>query len=124
GRSPQVDMHRWGLMTVGLQTGPIVAASRDTPAGPLRWQIVLREDGALLLGGALPVLIEWSGAHPAQSLPDSGVALRELSVRALPQRAVDVMRLRGVKQRAAAEGDAAIEVHLDTPLGECVLRSA
>lgn len=122
GRSPQVDMHRWGLITIGQAPGTIVAASRDTPRGLLQWQIVLREDGALPLGGVLPVLIEWKGVHPAQALPDSGVGLRELTVRGLPPRAVEVMRLRGVTRLAEAES--VLSVRLDTPLGERVLRSA
>ena len=31
GRSPMLDMHRWGLITVGEPPGDPVAASRETP---------------------------------------------------------------------------------------------
>ena len=44
-RSTMLDMHRWGLITVGFQPGLPLAASRETPAGTLSWQIVVREDG-------------------------------------------------------------------------------
>ncbi|MEO7009984.1 MAG: VOC family protein [Caldimonas sp.] len=59
----------------GCDPGPAEAAERATPHGPLRWRITLRADGRRLGGGAVPVLIEWDGRHPSQSLPDSGVAL-------------------------------------------------
>ena len=45
GRSPMLDMHRWGLITVGQNPGDPVKAGRDTPQGPLSWQILLRDDG-------------------------------------------------------------------------------
>lgn len=64
---------RWrGL---GLEPGPALAASRATPAGELRWRIAVRDDGARLDGGALPLLIEWGDMHPADSLPASGLRL-------------------------------------------------
>jgi Glyoxalase-like domain len=121
GRSPQIDMHRWGLMTVGLQPGTLVKLESETPAGLVRSQVLLRDDGALQLGGALPVLVQWSGALPATLLPECGVGLRQLAVRALPPRAVDVMRLRGVTPLDAAEP--VLRATLDTPLGERVLVS-
>jgi hypothetical protein len=125
GRSPQIDMHRWGLITVGLQAGTTVTTERAVPGSikPLRWQIVLREDGATLLGGALPVLIQWMSGHPCERLPDSPVQLRRLAVRGLPQRARDVMRLRGVQGDDDAAASA-LSATFDTPLGEVVLRSA
>lgn len=122
GRSPQIDMHRWGLMTVGLQPGTLVKLESETANGLVRSQVLLRDDGALQLGGALPVLVQWSGALPATQLPDSGVVLRQLAVRSLPPRAVDVMRLRGVTPLDAAEP--VLRATLDTPLGERVLTSA
>ncbi|MFM2120303.1 MAG: hypothetical protein RL722_1771 [Pseudomonadota bacterium] len=116
-RSPQIDMHRWGMITVGVHPGTTVAASRQRADGSeLRWQIVLRDDGKRQLDGAVPVLIQWSGEHPCDRLPASGVGLVDLSARGLPPRVVEVMRLRGV-QRPADEGPA-LSVRLSTPLGE------
>src|SRR5699024_8973305 len=49
--------------------------------GDLAWQITIRADGALPLGGAAPSLIEWqAGTHPARQLPDAGCSLAELAV--------------------------------------------
>ncbi len=96
-RSTMLDMHRWGLITVGCQPGDPVGASRETPQGRLAWQILLRADGRLECGGALPTLIQWQGEHPAEHLPDSGVALRSLALQGVPARARDVLRLRGVQ---------------------------
>jgi hypothetical protein len=122
GRSPQVDMHRWGLITVGLQTGPIVPCSRTrADASVLRWQIVVRDDGQRLLGGALPVLIQWQGEHPCERLPASGVTLEQLAVRGLPPRAVDVMRLRGVHR--PTDAGPALTLSLKTPQGQRSLAS-
>ena len=122
GRSPQVDMHRWGFITLGLQAGPIVPCSRTrADASVLRWQIVVRDDGRRLLDGAVPVLIQWQGEHPCERLAASTVKLEQLSVRGLPQRAVDVMRVRGLHR----PGDAgpALSASLATPLGPCTLLS-
>ncbi|RZS53202.1 VOC family protein [Sphaerotilus mobilis] len=125
GRSPQIDMHRWGLITIGLQPGTTLSAERKVPGmvTPLRWQIVLRDDGATLLGGAVPVLIQWMAGHPCDRLPASPVTLQRLAVRGLPPRARDVMRLRGVQGDDAADAPA-LSATFVTPLGEVVLRSA
>ncbi len=122
GRSPQVDMHRWGLITVGQQVGPIVPCSRTRADGSvLSWQIVVREDGKRLLGGALPVLIEWKGEHPCDQLAPSSVRLEQLVVRSLPQRAVDVMRLRGVAR--PDDAGPALQVEFETTQGRRLLAS-
>ena len=121
-RSTMLDMHRWGLITLGLKPGDPVAASRDTPAGRLSWQILVREDGALDCGGALPTLIQWQGLHPAANMPESGVTLQSLTLHGVPERARQVLRLRGV-QVLATPGPA-LTATLLTPRSEVVLRSA
>ena len=120
-RSTMLDMHRWGLITLGHPPGDPVAASRDTPAGRLSWQMLLRDDGGLALAGALPTLIQWQGPHPAQQMPDSGVRLSALSLHGVPDRVRDLLRLRGVQVLAAA--GPAVTATLDTPLGKVVLPS-
>ena len=122
-RSPQLDMHRWGLIQVGLQPGEPVKAGRDTPQGPLAWEILVRPDGALLCGGALPTLIQWQGRHPAQAIPASGLTLQALTLRGVPARAATVLRLRGVEVREAVDGPA-LQARLATPRGEVTLSSA
>ena len=121
-RSTMLDMHRWGLITLGLKPGDPVAASRDTPAGRLSWQILVREDGALDCGGALPTLIQWQGLHPAANMSESGVTLQSLTLHGVPERARQVLRLRGV-QVLATPGPA-LTATLLTPRGKVVLRSA
>ncbi len=120
-RSAMLDMHRWGLITVGLQPGNPVKAGRDTPQGRLEWQILLRDDGTLLCGGALPTLIQWQGRHPTLAMPDQGVALKALHLQGVPPRAREVLRLRGVEHR---ESGPAVRAVLVTPKGEVVLESA
>jgi hypothetical protein len=120
-RSTMLDMHRWGLITLGHNPGDPVAASRATPAGVLSWEILVREDGQLNCGGALPTLIQWRGMHPAEHMPDSGVTLRALTLHGVPESARKVLRLRGV-QVLASEGPA-LSATFATPLGERVLKS-
>lgn len=121
GRSPMLDMHRWGLITVGHQPGDPVNASRETAAGTLSWQILVRADGQLECGGALPTLIQWRGPHPTEAMPDSGVTLQSLAVNGIGQRARDVLRLRGV---ASAAGDApTLRAVLRTPRGDVTLET-
>jgi hypothetical protein len=121
-RSTMLDMHRWGLITVGCKPGDPVSASRETPQGTLAWQILVREDGGLDCGGALPTLIQWQGTHPASRMPASGVTLRALALHGLPPRARDVLRLRGVSTEAGP--GPALVATLATPLGDVVLSSA
>ena len=66
-RSTMLDMHRWGLITVGHKPGEPVAASRDTPDGLLQWDILVREEGQLSCGGALPHADAVEGHPPGQS---------------------------------------------------------
>jgi Glyoxalase-like domain len=108
-----------GLRTHGIDGGRVLAASRDTPSGPLHWQIAVRDDGAALCGGAMPTLIEWGGArHPAASMPASGVALRALVLRGVPRAALDIAAV-----RFGGDAGPALEALLDTPRGPITLTS-
>ena len=64
--------------------GPELGAAMPMSRGGLNWQIAVRPDGALPMGGLLPVLIQWPpGIHPAaQRMPDLGVRLLGLTLRA------------------------------------------
>jgi hypothetical protein len=119
-RSTLLDMHRWGLITLGLPPGEPVAASRETPQGPLQWQLTIRDDGRLLCGGALPSLIQWQGRHPADDLPASGVALRALTLAGVPQKARELLRPRGVRWADAPDAPA-LQAAFTTPRGEVTL---
>ena len=114
-RSSMLDMHRWGLINKGIDPGIPVAASR----GDLRWQILLRDDGAW--PGAAPTLIQWDGPHPAERLPDVGVRLVSVKLDGLATPAREVLRLRGVKGETS--GPVRWTVSLDTPLGPRTLAS-
>jgi len=120
-RTKQLDMLRWGLVKLGLDPGLPLAASRETPQGRLQWQILVRDDGALLHGGALPTLIQWQGSHPTETLPTSGVELRALHLVGVPAAARQLLGLRNV-----SFGDAgpALRAVLTAPRGEVVLESA
>lgn len=108
----------------GIERGTLLQAARETPGGTLRWRITVREDGQRLFYGALPTLIQWDAAHPADALPDSGVRLQ--SLRATHPRPDDLraahaaLGLEGVDVAAGPPGLAAT---LLTPRGPVTLES-
>ena len=122
-RTPMIEMLRWGLINCGLNPGEPIAAERQTSDGVLRWRITVRDDGRAECAGALPTLIEWQGAHPCARLPASPVALRELTLRGVPQRALDVLKLPAVQALPASVGAAALSATFDTPRGAVTLHS-
>jgi hypothetical protein len=120
-RTEAIDAALGALREQGLDAGRAVAASRDTPSGRLSWRIAVRDDGALLAGGALPTLIEWDSSHPARAMPDAGLVLRTLTLRGLPPSATDALDLAPV---TLAEDDGpALSALLDTPRGAVRLDS-
>ena len=66
--------------------------SNETPSGLLRWRIALRDDGRRDLPRA--TLIEWGEAHPADSLPASGVRIVRLDLGDSPPRLVATLAAR------------------------------
>jgi len=122
---PDIDAATAGLRGLGIHPGPVIGASRPTPAGLLQWSISVRDDGQRLLGGALPTLIQWGDTHPANAMSDCGLTLRGLSLSHPDapqlQQALGVLGLSAVP---VAPGPAALTALLDTPLGPRTLRSA
>ncbi|WP_172223674.1 VOC family protein [Caenimonas soli] len=113
------------LRRLGIERGPLVQAERATPEGMLRWQISVRRDGQRLFYGGLPTLIQWGDAHPADAMPDAGLALQSLHVchPRLPdlQAAHSAIGLQGV---GADQGAPNLVATLATPKGAVVLESA
>lgn len=72
-----IDAAGQRLAALGIDRGPALLASRQTPRGLLQWRITVRPDGQRLLDGTLPTLIEWTPpeAQPALHLPGSPVRL-------------------------------------------------
>ena len=121
-RTQMMDMLRWGLINCGLNPGEPVAAQRETPRGLLKWRITVRDDGRTECAGALPTLIEWQSAHPSEHLPRSTVALREVVLRGVPPRALDVLKLPAVQSAPLdASALAPLSATFDTPGGRVVL---
>lgn len=119
-RTGNIEMLRWGLINCQLDPGTLLAAHRDTPAGRLAWRITVRDDGVLLVDGALPTLIEWQGPHPCERMAASPVQLQSLSLRCLPPRVRQLLRLAG-GVKAERENGPALQATLTTPRGVVVL---
>lgn len=113
------------LHRLGIERGPLVRAERPTPDGMLRWQISVRADGQRLFYGALPTLIQWSGSHPADAMPASGLAL--LSLHARHPRSEDLQAAHaaiGLEGVTAEQGLPDLVATLVTPKGTVTLESA
>lgn len=57
--------------------GTVHTMSRDD----FTWKVAIREDGALVHQGHIPLVIEWQTAHPASHLPDQGLRLLRLKAK-------------------------------------------
>jgi Glyoxalase-like domain len=121
-RCDALDAQCAGLRAAGFDPGPAIAASRDTPQGRLQWRITVRDDGALLAGGALPTLIDWGlTPHPSASMPASGVSLCGLTLRGVPALAARALDAKGME--FSTEDGPALSASLDTPRGRVTLSS-
>lgn len=110
------------LRAAGFDPGRVITASRETTQGLLQWQIAVRDDGEMMVGGVVPTLIEWGTTHPAASMPPVGVALRSLTLEGVPAAAVRALGL--PSSWIGAEGMApSLQVALSTPRGMVTLRS-
>jgi len=119
-RSDALAQHCALFASLGHDAGLPVQASRESAQGLLSWRIVLRDDGTLACNGALPTLIEWIGAHPAQAMPPGGLALEGLQLCGLPHEA-SAWLPRGVS--AAPGPGAALQATLRTPRGTVLIQS-
>jgi Glyoxalase-like domain len=120
-RTPTLGGVRKRLIDAGLDPGEPVHAWRDSARGRLEWEILVRQDGALLCRGALPTLIEWRGIHPAESMPESGVTLQSLSLCGVPRAVQRALQLEGVTMDSGP--GPALLATLATPLGSVTLSS-
>jgi catechol 2,3-dioxygenase-like lactoylglutathione lyase family enzyme len=113
---PDIGAAVQALQAIGIQRGPVITASRQTPQGLLQWRISVRDDGQRLFNGAMPTLIQWGEVHPAQQMPASGLALRQLRLRhagaAGLRAALQALGLEGVH---VSDGPAGLAAELDTP---------
>jgi hypothetical protein len=113
------------LQRLGIDRGPLIPAERPTLEGLLRWHISVREDGQRHFYGALPTLIEWAEAHPADAMPPSGLALE--SLHAVHPRLTDLQAAHaaiGLDGVTLEQGPPNLVATLSTPKGLVVLESA
>ncbi len=120
------------LLTLGIDRGPPVQASRMTPAGLLQWQMCVRADGQRLFHGGMPTLLQWGApnespavaVHPAQSMLDSGIVLQNLRMvsphAAELQAAYQAIGLQGISVQS---GSPNLIATLQTPKGIVTLES-
>ena len=123
---PDVAERCAALAALDIDRGPALTASRPTPGGLLQWQITVRDDGMRLMDGCLPTLIQWGAVHPCDSLPASGLQLRQLTLQH-PQAATLTAACEAIgvaSQVAIHAGDAPrLAAQLATPRGLVSLSS-
>ncbi|HSX94361.1 MAG TPA: VOC family protein [Hydrogenophaga sp.] len=111
-RVDDIEAARAAWLAQGIDPGPVLTASRETPRGLLQWRITVRDDGARGFDGVLPTLIQWGGIHPVATLPDSGLQLRGLRL-AHPRAAALNTALDAIGLRLPVhKGEALISAHL------------
>lgn len=115
-----IDERCTRLRAAGVDRGEVLDAQRQTEHGLLRWRISVRADGARLLDGAMPTLIQWGEVHPTLALPDVGVRLEGLEVAGLPAAVSGECEASGV---AFSKGVPSLNARLSTPLGIVQLNS-
>lgn len=119
----------WIARTSDIQ-GAIAAATEPLGAaepmrrGALDWLISIPADGALVLGGAAPALIEWhSDPHPAARLPDLGLRLAMLEIfHPEPERVARLLASLALQAQlevsaAGPAGAVRLVAHIHTPQG-------
>lgn len=79
-RVSEIDAARAAWLAMGIDPGPVLSASRETPQGLLQWRITVPDDGRRGLDGALPTLIQWDGPHPTHTMAPAGLRLDRLAL--------------------------------------------
>ena len=115
-RVPDIVAARAALASLGLDPGPAVAASRETPSGRLSWRLTVRDDGRRLLDGCLPTLIQWDVAHPTVGMTDAGLSLQDWRLQH-PQadRLREALEAIGMAHVPVNKGPAGLEALIGTP---------
>ena len=123
-RIARADLAVGALAKLGLDRGEVLAASRPSTQGLLKWKITVRQDGQRLFYGALPTLIEWGALHPARGMPASGVVLQSLTAQ---HPRADALRAAheaiGLADVEVTAGSPNLTATLQTPLGLVTLAS-
>lgn len=124
-RCTQADAAVQALRERGLDPGRLVRAARETPAGPLQWDITIRADGQRLCHGTVPALIQWTGTHPTDAMPDAGVELLGLTARHPKHREVQAAHAAiGLQGVGVREGEADLVATFAAPAGRVILHAA
>ncbi len=124
-RCGQADAAVQALRERGLDPGRLVRVARDTPAGRLQWDITIRADGQRLCHGTVPALIQWTGAHPTDTLPRAGVELLGLAARHPDHREVQAAHAAiGLQGVGVREGEADLVATFAAPAGRVILHAA
>jgi len=117
--SNRAKPHSWILNSDDLEADLAIAKSlgidlgtpRTQTRGDLTWRFAVRDDGAIPLGGAAPMIMEWPTdmqAHPASGMTDLGARLKSIILDTRYAKEVNKLL------NTLGDGNMPIEVH-DSP---------
>ncbi|MEM7242382.1 MAG: VOC family protein [Pseudomonadota bacterium] len=77
-RSNDLDRDLDAIKTIGVDLGTPLPLTR----GELSWRFAVRDDGAIPLDGAAPMLMQWDTAtpHPTANMQDQGIRLTSVQI--------------------------------------------
>jgi hypothetical protein len=115
-----------------VEAMPELGVVQNLQRGDLRWQMALRDDGALLEGGTVPAVIQWpEDMHPTANMAPSGCRLLRLqAVHPEPQTLLAKWQCLGLDHAplleccaAEEEGEPYLAAYISTPRGVCFLQA-
>ena len=104
----------------GYDAGTILPFAR----GDYRWRITVPDDGSRPGRGVLPTLLQWESAHPADALPEAGLAIAQLAAsHPEPESVRKSLRKLGLAEdmRVTFDREARVSAMLRTPRGHVAL---
>ena len=112
-RVNDIDGARRTWLAQGIDPGPVLAASRQTPRDLLQWRITVPDDGRRGFDGVLPTLIQWGARHPTDTMAPEGPRLTRLTL-SHPQadRLRQALAAIGLDGIAVREGAPALDAEL------------
>lgn len=111
------------IVKLAAQSSEPLGEIKTMSRGNLRWRLTMSGDGHLPGSGLIPFLIEWSTAHPATAMEDSGCSLLGLQgLHPRPEEVLPVIESMGLQRlieirQSPAGSEPLLQASIRTPNG-------